>query len=188
MDALDALLNRVSAPRLIAPAPDSAQREVLFRAAMRAPDHGQLRPWRFLTVEGAALAQLGELFVQALPDDASPEAVTKARAMPLRAPLLVVVIARVQAGSKVPAQEQVLAAGCAAHGILLAAHAQGVGAVWRTGDMAYNRQVAAGLGLSADEQIVAYLYLGTPERELRAVPRLQVSDFVRAWPASDSPE
>jgi nitroreductase len=175
MDALDALLNRVSAPRLIAPAPDSAQREVLFRAAMRAPDHGQLRPWRFLTV-------------QALPDDASPEAVTKARAMPLRAPLLVVVIARVQAGSKVPAQEQVLAAGCAAHGILLAAHAQGVGAVWRTGDMAYNRQVAAGLGLSADEQIVAYLYLGTPERELRAVPRLQVSDFVRAWPASDSPE
>lgn len=188
MDALNALLNRVSAPRLIAPAPDAVQREVLFRAALRAPDHGQLRPWRFLTVEGAALAQLGELFAQALPADASPEAVSKARAMPLRAPLLVVVIARVQAGSKVPAQEQVLAAGCAAHGILLAAHAQGVGAVWRTGEMAYNPQVAAGLGLGSDEQVIAFLYLGTPERELRAVPKLQVSDFVRAWPASDSPE
>ena len=145
MDALDALLNRVSAPRLMAPAPDAAQRELLFRAALRAPDHGQLKPWRFLTVEGEALVQLGELFARALPADASPEALTKARAMPLRAPLLVVVIARVQASPKVPEQEQVLAAGCAAHGILLAAHAQGIGAVWRTGDMAYNPQVAAGL-------------------------------------------
>ncbi len=184
MDALDALLNRVSAPRLIAPAPDAAQRELLFRAALRAPDHGQLRPWRFLTVEGDALTQLGELFASALPTDASPEAVAKARAMPLRAPLLVVVIARVQANLKVPAQEQVLAAGCAAHGILLAAHAQGIGAVWRTGELAYNAEVAAGLGLTADEQVIAFLYLGTPERELRAVPQVQVGDFVRAWPAA----
>ena len=93
MDALDALLNRVSAPRLIAPAPNAAQRELLFRAALRAPDHGQLRPWRFLTVEGEGLVRLGELFAAALPDDASPEAMTKAHAMPLRAPLLVLVIA-----------------------------------------------------------------------------------------------
>ena len=186
MDALDALLNRVSAPRLMAPAPDAMQREVLFRAALRAPDHGQLRPWRFITVEGAALTELGELFASALPAGASPEALAKARAMPLRAPLLVVVVASVKASLKVPAQEQVLAAGCAAHGILLAAHAQGIGAVWRTGDMAYHPQVAAGLGLSADEQVIAYLYLGTPERELRAVPQVQVSDFVRSWPAPDS--
>ena len=185
MQALDLLLNRVSVGRLLEPAPDAAQRELLFRAALRAPDHGQLRPWRFLTVEGEALTQLGELFASALPADASPEALTKARAMPLRAPLLVLVIARVQASAKVPAQEQVLAAGCAAHAILLAAHAQGIGAVWRTGDMAYNPQVAAGLGLAADEQLIAYLYLGTPERELRAVPQVQVSDFVRVWPAAE---
>lgn len=188
MDALDALLNRVSAPRLIAPAPDAAQRELLFCAALRAPDHGQLRPWRFLTVEGEALTQLGEVFASSLGADASAEAVTKAQAMPLRAPLLVVVIACVQAGAKIPVQEQLLAAGCAAHSILLAAHAQGIGAVWRTGDMAYNPQVAAGLGLDAHEQVIAYLYLGTPARELRAVPTLQVSDFVRCWPAPDLPD
>ncbi|HLA32748.1 MAG TPA: nitroreductase family protein [Pseudomonas sp.] len=182
MDALDALLNRVSAPRLCEPAPDAAQRELLFRAALRAPDHSQLRPWRFLTIEGAAREQLGELFAQALPADASPEALSKARAMPLRAPLLVVVIARVQAHPKVPAQEQVLAAGCAAHGILLAAYVQGIGAVWRTGELAYNAQVAAGLGLAAGEQIIAFLYLGTPERELRIPQPLDVADFVSAWP------
>lgn len=184
MEALDALLNRVSVPRLVDPAPDAAQRELLFRAALRAPDHGQLRPWRFLTVEGDARTRMGELFAEALrvaDAEVSDEALTKARGMPLRAPLLVVVIARTQAHPKVPESEQVIAAGCAAHGILLAAHAQGIGAVWRTGDMAYNAHVATGLGLAAGEQIIAYLYLGTPERELRRAPELAPEEFVSAW-------
>ena len=186
MDALDALLTRVSAPRLRAPAPDVAQRELLFRAALRAPDHGQLRPWRFLTVEAEAREQMGELFAEALLADSAEvgeEALAKARAMPLRAPLLVVVIARLQDHPKVPRQEQVIAAGCAAHAILLAAYAQGVGAVWRTGEMAYNARVAEGLGLSCDEQIVGFLYLGTPERELRTPAPVQVADYVSTWPA-----
>lgn len=186
MNALDVLLNRVSAPRLREPAPDAVQRELLFRAALRAPDHGQLRPWRFLTIEGSGRERLGELFAQALAAGATEvgeDALAKARAMPLRAPLLVVVVARVQAHPKVPPQEQVIAAACAAHAILLAAHAQGIGAVWRTGELAYNARVAAGLGLAADEQIVAFLYLGTPERELRTPAPLQVADFVSAWPA-----
>lgn len=184
MDALDALFNRVSVPRLVEPAPTAEQRQALFRAALRAPDHGQLRPWRFLTVEGDARVRMGELFAEALSvgnAEASAEALNKARGMPLRAPLLVVVIARLQAHAKVPESEQLLAAGCAAHGMLLAAHAQGLGAVWRTGDMAYDAHVAQGLGLSADERIVAYLYLGTPERELRQPPELAVEDFVSAW-------
>ena len=184
MDALDALLNRVSVPRLVEPAPDATQREMLFRAALRAPDHGQLRPWRFLTVEGQARERMGELFAEALQvadAQAAPEALNKARGMPLRAPLLVVVIARVQAHPKVPASEQVIAAGCAAHGMLLAAHAQGIGAVWRTGDMADNPPVAKCLGQAADEHIIANIYLGTPERELRRAPEVIVEDFVSAW-------
>ena len=187
MDALDALLNRVSVPRLREPAPDAAQRELMFRAALRAPDHGQLRPWRFLTIEGAAREELGELFARALTAGAGEvgaEALAKARAMPLRAPLLVVAIARLQAHPKVPPQEQVIAAGCAAHAILLAAHVQGVGAVWRTGELAYNAQVAAGLGLASDERIIGFLYLGTPERELRTPAQLDVADFVSTWPAN----
>lgn len=184
MEALDALLNRVSVPRLTAPAPDAAQRDLLFRAALRAPDHGQLRPWRFITVEGAAREQLAELWVAGLlaaHPDASPEAQTKARQSPLRAPLLVLVIARVQEHGKIPAQEQLLAAGCAAHGLLLAAHALGVGAVWRTGELAYCAQVAAGLGLRADEQLIAVIYLGTPQGDLRSPARLDPQDYVSAW-------
>lgn len=95
MQALDALLNRVSVPRLLEPAPTQAQRDVLFAAAMRAPDHGQLRPWRFLTVEGAAREQMGTLLAEAarLQDaDAPQAAIDKAQNGPLRAPLVVVVL------------------------------------------------------------------------------------------------
>ncbi|MDN7139227.1 NAD(P)H nitroreductase [Pseudomonas sp. JQ170] len=183
MEALDALLNRVSVPRLTEPAPNAAQREALFQAALRAPDHAQLRPWRFLTVEGEGREKLGALLAEAvkLEGDATEAALDKARAMPLRAPLLVVVIARVQDHFKVPASEQLLAAGCAAHGILLAAHAQGIGAVWRTGDLAYSKHVAKGLGLADKEEIVAFLYLGTPLNEPRTAPVLATADFVTAW-------
>ncbi|WP_110969553.1 nitroreductase family protein [Pseudomonas huaxiensis] len=183
MEALDVLLNRVSVPRLTDPAPNAAQREGLFQAALRAPDHGQLRPWRFLTVEGEARARLGELFAEvvALKGDATEAALDKARAMPLRAPLLVLVIARTQEHFKVPVSEQVLAAGCAGHGILLAAHAQGIGAVWRTGEMAYSAHVAKGLGLEAGEELIGFLYLGTPMGEPRTAPVLKTEDFVSAW-------
>ncbi|EKT4468963.1 nitroreductase family protein [Pseudomonas putida] len=183
MEALDALLNRVSVPRLTDPAPNAAQREALFQAALRAPDHGQLRPWRFLTVEGQGREKLGELFAEALrkKGDASQAALDKARAMPMRAPLLIVVIARLQDHFKIPKSEQRLAAGCAAHGILIAAHAQGIGAVWRTGDMAFDAYVHQGLGLAENEELIGYLYVGTPATEPRTAPVLETADFVSAW-------
>ncbi|WP_460416278.1 NAD(P)H nitroreductase [Pseudomonas sp. microsymbiont 2] len=183
MEALDALLNRVSVPRLTEPAPNAAQREALFQAALRAPDHGQLRPWRFLTIEGQGREKLGELFAEAVQakGDATQAALDKARAMPLRAPLLIVVVAKLQDHFKVPKIEQQLAAGCAAHGILIAAHAQGIGAVWRTGDMAFDAHVRKGLGLQANEEVIGYLYVGTPVGEPRTAPVLETAQYVSAW-------
>ncbi len=184
MEALDVLLNRVSVPRLIEPAPDATQREILFSAALRAPDHGQLRPYRFLTVEGDARQRMGELLVQALQAsdvEVDEKALEKARSGPLRAPLVVVVIAKIQDHYKVPKKEQLITAGCAAHGVLLAAYALGVGAVWRTGELAYSSYVAKGLGLSADEEVVAFLYLGTPQNPPREAARPDLVDFVSEW-------
>jgi nitroreductase len=185
MQALDALLNRVSVPRLIEPAPDQAQREVLFQAAARTPDHGQLRPWRLLTIEGQAREQLGEVLAEAAAakPDASVASLDKARAMPLRAPLLMVVIACLQEHPKVPKDEQRITAGCAAHGILLAAYAQGIGAVWRTGELSYSPVLAERLGLQANEEVLGFLYLGTPQKPPRQAPRLDSTQFVGHWPA-----
>ncbi len=187
MDALELLLKRVSVPRLQEPAPTAEQLDVMLRVALRSPDHGQIRPWRFLTVQGDDRKVLGELFVEGLLSieaEASAEQIEKTRGLPMRAPLILIVVGVMHEHLTVPHYEQLLAAGCAAHGILLAAHAQGVGAVWRTGAMAEIPLINQGLGLQEHEQVVAYIYMGTPINSLRNPPDIDPAPFLRAWSAS----
>lgn len=181
MSLIDLLHQRNSAPKLCEPGPDAAVMERLFMAAMRAPDHARLKPWRFLLVEGDAREALGELYAEAaaLRDPAAD--VEKAKAHPLRAPVLVVVIARLQAHPKVPEIEQMLSAGCAAHGLLLAAEAEGFAGVWRTGDHAFDPHVAKGLGLEANERIVGFIYLGSRNGPAKPLPNYSTDDFVSSW-------
>lgn len=184
MQALEALLSRVSFSRLEAPAPTAEQRQVLLQAAFRVPDHGWLRPWRLISIEGERRGELGELLLQGLREnqaevgDAERE---KTLAMPLRAPLLWCIVARVQPHPKVPEAEQLLTAGCAAHAVLQAAHALGLGGIWRSGPLSYTRAVAEGLGLAGNERLLGFLYLGTPVGEAHRLPELQPSDFLSDW-------
>jgi len=185
MDAVTALVNRVSISRVSEPAPNEQQRQAIFSAALRAADHGQIRPWRFLIVEGESREALGELYARAAlaEDPALPDVkINKLKGMPLRAPLVVVVIARPQAHTKVPEIEQVLSAGAAAQNMVNAAFAVNIGAIWRTGETAYSKGVKEGLGLSENEQIVGYLYLGTPVAEASLPQALKVDDFFKIWP------
>ncbi|MFW1678376.1 nitroreductase [Pontibacter sp. JAM-7] len=188
MDALSLLHERVSMPLLEAPGPTSEQLEQIFTAAVRAPDHGALKPWRFLLIEGEDRAALGELFTQAaLSDnpDLPAERRQKTAGKPLRAPCIVVVIAKAVEHAKVPVLEQQISAGCCAQNMILAAHALGLGAMWRTGSMAYHPTVHQGLGLVPEESIIGYVYFGTPVRQ-RRVPKLETSKFVARWPESDN--
>ncbi|MEH6629025.1 MAG: nitroreductase family protein [Motiliproteus sp.] len=184
MDAIELLLNRVSTSQLSDPAPTAEQLQNIFQAALRAPDHAALKPWRFVTVSGDARAKLGQVFQQAAKQN-DPQLLeakfNKLGQMALRAPLVVVVIARIEAHVKVPAVEQQLSAGAAAQNMLLAAFAQNVGAMWRTGEMAYHPYVLSSLGLAKNEQIIGYLYLGSMPEKLKKLPQLQVSDFVSNW-------
>jgi len=186
MDALEALQKRVSSPRLVAPAPAGEKLQAIFRAALRAADHGNLRPWRFLVVDGDARNALGELYEQAALSDTPDLDDTQRqrfRAMPMRAPMVVVAIANCQDHPKVPESEQLIATGAAVQNMITAAFAQGVGAYWRTGALAYHPRVAEGLGLETNEHIVGFVYLGTPEGTAKPVPELQVEEFFSPWPA-----
>lgn len=186
MDALTLLNHRNSEPKLTKPAPDRDTLQRILTASLRAPDHGRLRPWRYLIIEGKARQRLGELFADALlqrKPDAPPEEIRKNAEAPLRAPLVIAVIAKLQEHPKVPKVEQLLSAGCAAYGVLLATQASGFGAIWRTGDNCYDDHVKAGLGLAPHEQIVGYLYLGTPEGVSKPQTEVHLGDFVGFWPA-----
>ena len=183
-DILRFLQQRNSAPKLAAPAPSEAELDEIFRVALRAPDHAWLRPWRFITISGERRQAFGELLEQCLVQrspDTDEAARAKARAAPLRAPLLVVPVVTVVEHPKVPAVEQRLSAACAAHGILLAAEACGYAGIWRTGDAAFDRAVMTGLGLAAHEEIIGFLYLGTRAGDAKAIPQQAPADFVSSW-------
>ena len=156
----------------------------IFRTALRVPDHAWLRPWRFLTIEGERRQAFGELLEDCLlsrTPDADEAARTKARNSPLRAPVLVVVVAKLSDHPKVPLVEQRFSAACAAHAILLAVQASGFAGIWRTGAPAYDRKVMTGLGLGENEEIISFVYVGSRAGHAKTIPQLDTADFVSTW-------
>jgi nitroreductase len=186
VDAIEALTTRASPPGLVDPAPDARALADLLRAAMRAPDHGRLRPWHFIIVAGAARAALGNVLAQALRErepGAAEAALVKERAKPLRAPLMIVVAAKLREHRGVPAVEQVVAAGAAAQNILVAAHALGYAGFWRTGAPAYDDTVKRALGLRPEDAIVGFLYLGSPSAAPTSIGAPDVASHITYWTA-----
>ena len=111
--ALEQLLERRSVPALLlhAPGPSSEQIARAIDAALCAPDHGALRPARFVLIEGEARERLARLFLerlQAREPTAPPGKLDKAYRQPLCAPLVIAVAARLVPEHKVPETEQLL--------------------------------------------------------------------------------
>tara|TARA_R110002033_G_scaffold62991_4_gene113740 strand:+ start:5901 stop:6500 length:600 start_codon:yes stop_codon:yes gene_type:complete len=180
LDATQLLLTRQSTPRLIAPAPNAEQLTLLLNAAARVPDHGALNPWEFIIAIDDGLAKLADIFVDAAKITGADEAfLTKVANMPYRAPMVITVVAKTQVHDKVPILEQQIAAGCATMAMQQAAFAIGLGAVWRTGDFAFDANVHQQLGLSKQDQIVGFLYVGTPAVTAPIKPLKEGQQFAR---------
>ena len=184
MDALTALHSRNSVNLLCEPGPTSGQLDNIFKAGLRACDHKDLRPWRYLVIDGDARAPLGELMAEVkramdggqLDEDLAD----KLRGKPFRAPTIIAVIAHITEHEKVPEIEQLLSAGASAQMMMTAAHAQGIGAIWRSGSPMFRPEMREGLGLELNEQLVGFLYMGTP-KAIKPLPELDPADFVRRW-------
>lgn len=162
MDALTLLLERRSCGALDAPAPQGEALDRILRAALRVPDFKGLRPYEFLVATGDGLDRLGAMMeAAAIASERSPADVKKARGMPARAPMVIVVVAKARPSETVSLFEQRLAAGCAVMAMQMAAVAQGFSGVWRSGWPMFDSHLAASLGLAGDDQIVGFLYLGT---------------------------
>jgi len=164
MDAMELLHTRYSALRLGEPAPSAQAIRAMLESAARVPDHDRLKPWRLILIEGDARVRLGETLAEALArrnPQANPAALAREREKALRAPLIIVVATKCDRSSKIPIIEQVMSAGCAAHGIMQAAFAQGLGTMWRTGDACYDDTVKSAFGIEPDDYIVGFIYVGT---------------------------
>jgi nitroreductase len=163
MDAIEALNTRATAKTYGETAPTREQLAVVLQAAVRAPDHGRLRPWRFMLVEGNQRRKFGDLLAESaarrVPGLAAGD-LQRERDKAMRAPLIIIVACRIVPGTKVPAIEQILAAGAAAQNILLALHALGFAAAWKTGEAAYDSEVKRALGFAADDHLVGFVYTG----------------------------
>ena len=179
MNAKELLLQRQSTPRLISPAPVEADIEFMLNAGMRAPDHGCLKPWFFTVIKDQGLHKLSKVFEQAAIElNFSQEKIEKAKKMPFRAPLIIVISTQYQLHEKVPQIEQSIAAGCSTHAMQMAAFSLGYGAVWRTGDFSYNDMVKSGLSINLANDIIGFLYIGTPAKDIPIKPLKSIEHHV----------
>ncbi|WP_394203589.1 NAD(P)H nitroreductase [Shewanella waksmanii] len=180
MNAIELLTTRQSTPRLQHPSPDSEQLATIIEAGCRVPDHAGLQPFEFIIAKDDGVQRLADQFVAAAKaDGADEELQQKCAKMPFRAPMVITVVAKVTAHPKVPALEQQLTAGCAVMAMQQAAFALGLGGIWRTGGLAFNPHLHTSLGLGESDQIVGFLYLGTPVVKAPVKPARSSDSVVR---------
>jgi nitroreductase len=163
MELLAAIESRTSAARLVGPGPTPEHLTRILAAAGRAPDHGRLKPWHLLVLEGATRERFAEAAAQAKRvrsphlDDGQLAA---ERDKIMRSPAIVIVGCTVRDHPKVPHIEQIAASAAAAQNLFLAAHDLGYGVMWKTGPAAYDPGVKAVVGLRPEDHIVAIMHLG----------------------------
>ena len=188
-DPLARLNQRLSIParQLGEPGPNAEQLDQLLSAAVRVPDHGKLTPWRMLLIRGDDRIKLGERLADIhlkIDPEISPSKLTKDRERYTFAPLIVVVIARIDADHpKVPPQEQILSTGCVAYNLLIGAQALGFAAQWLTGWAAYDAEAGALFGLAENERIIGFVHIGTVQEPAPERSRPLLADVVSEWHA-----
>ena len=180
MDALDNILNRVSSRELSLPHPSTEEMALVYKAALRAPDHAWLRPSSFIEVKGDGLNKLSKVFEDyalTIPNIEEIR-VNKYKEAPFRAPMIVILVNTFTEHPKVPAIEQKLSTAAAAQNIMLCLNAQGYGAIWRTGKLAFNETISKNLGLNPNQEILGFLYIGTNSGKNKKIPDLDIDNFV----------
>jgi nitroreductase len=181
MDALEAIHTRHSISKVRSDPIPRELVEKLLSAAVQAPNHHRVRPWRFIVLAGEARIKLGELMAQSLKTrqpNIAEEALEVEKMRPLRAPLLIAVGVDKPSEPKVIEIENVCAAAAAAENLLLAAHALGLAGMWRTGVAGRDPEVKKFLGLEPDQHLISFLYIGYPPAEFTYPERPGFEDRV----------
>lgn len=146
--------------------------EKLLSAAVQAPNHFKVRPWRFVVMTGKGRDAFGEAMAQAFRakfPDVPDEAFAKERQKPLRAPVIIAVAVDKPTEHKIDEIENICAVAAACQNILLAANELGLGAIWRTGDTSRDPIIKNFFGFMPDQHLIGLLYIGYPDTESAAM-------------------
>ncbi|KGQ70987.1 nitroreductase [Chelonobacter oris] len=180
MDALELLLGRRSNKKLVAPAPQGQQLDNILQAALHAPDHGKLTPYRFIIIEKQGRDVLEKLLKSAVDElNLGEERKKKAEGVSHRVPMIIAVIAKINTDiPKIPGWEQMLTAGCATYAMQLAANAQGFDNVWVTGPWIDGTELRKMFGCGEHDKVIALLMLGTAEQKLEKAKTYDLAEYV----------
>lgn len=176
-----ALRRSTSADLMTGPGPDKETLDAILEIAARAPDHRRVFPFRFIVMRGEARARAGDILArrfEATTPDATADRVEAEKKRFLRAPVVVIVVARIDPGHRTPEWEQTLTCGAVCLNMMLAASAYGFAANWLTEWCAYDRQALEAFGLNADEKAAGFIYMGTAGEPPRERQRPVMADIV----------
>lgn len=180
---LDLLLSRrsVKAKDMIGPAPDKKTLETILTAATRVPDHGKLSPWRYIVLMGDARQKLGDAIAHGLKveQEASPKIIEKMQDYGTQAPVCIIAVYSPSNRRPIPEWEQQLSMGASIMNLITATHAAGFVAQWLTGWAAFSPTVASELGLSAQEKIAGFIFLGSQATTPSERPRPKLDEIVQ---------
>jgi nitroreductase len=180
MTVLEAVGRRRSWPKVTHDSPSHDERQKLVAAAGTVADHGALRPWRLIELRGPALERLGAALVEAAGEEGG--AATRLAGQPLRAPLLIAIVAAHRPSPKVAEWEQDAAASGVAHVLSLLLAEAGWGVMWRTGRLIRSEPVRRVHELADNEQLLGWLYVGGRSDEAKGgqTARINPEDFLTA--------
>jgi nitroreductase len=168
--------------RLVEPGPDAVQLDRILGSAAAAPDHGQLLPWRFVLVPHGVRLLLAEQFAVALQQrdaDALPEQLEQAREKAFRSPCLMLLVVDAARGDpEVDWSERVVSAGCAVQNMLLMATALGFATALTSGKALKADGLRRLFALSATDQALCFISIGTARTSKPGRVRPHVTDFV----------
>jgi nitroreductase len=175
MTIFQTIKRRRSIGKMTSEVPNREQVERMLEAATHAPNHHKVQPWRFFVLVGHAREELGAVMAGALAarldettSDKAQALINKERGKLLRSPIIIIVAAERPNLPNVLAIENIEAVAAAVENMLLTAEEMGLACMWRTGDAAYDPRIKAWLGLSAEDHIVAFVYVG-----YAAIPHLE---------------
>ena len=176
-----ALRRSTSADLLTEPGPDDDTLSAMLEIAARVPDHRRVYPFRIIVLRGDARSRAGAILAKSFSTqnpEASEARIEAERRRFERAPVVILIVAKIDPGHKTPEWEQVLTVGAVCQNLLLAASAYGFAANWLTEWYSYDADTVKGLGLRPGEKAAGFVYVGTAAESPKERQRPNMADIV----------